>query len=175
MDHISILKISPVSDCGKHTQATVWLPWEELHDPKKIFYKELKKQQEKHKTTHKPNVKKSHYTHTETKSLQHVPQRKSCREKVSSLTCIILIKKVLLQGRGEGWVAAGFPCSVKQEQQTPSLCPSPTTTSFTHLHCYLHFFSSQAAEKTIFIKRPIRNTFRLTVCKSEEQQITSYS
>lgn len=65
MDHISILKISPVSDCGKHTQATVWLPWEELHDPNKIFYKELKKTTRKNtKQPINQIKKKSHYTHT---------------------------------------------------------------------------------------------------------------
>lgn len=77
MDHIFKLKISPASDCSKHAQAKVWLPWEGLHDPNKMSSKELKKNPNQTK-----NTKQKEPLHRK-KNLHHILQRKSCREEAS--------------------------------------------------------------------------------------------
>lgn len=56
MDHTSIQKVSPSSDCSKHAQATVWLPWEGFNDSQQDPLQRTQENPKQIKTTKQKEV-----------------------------------------------------------------------------------------------------------------------
>lgn len=117
--------------------------------PTRSFIKNSKNKKNTKQPVNQIKNKKSLHTHTHIlKSLHHVPQSKSCREKVSSLMCINLRKSFYKGGERCRWLQV-FCAQLSRSSKLPPFVP-PLQLRASHICIVTFTFSLLRQQKRQF-------------------------
>lgn len=102
MDHISILKISSPSDCSKHAQATVWLPWGGFHDSQQDLLQRTQENPKPIKNTQQKELCTGKNKKKPTTCITYYKEKVEEKEASLFLNLHILNQKTFFQRKGKG-------------------------------------------------------------------------